>query len=126
MSIHARIDWKFKYKVSEVLTAARVKVRHHNSRLEYWTAETKKREKALRDKGISFRESVAGGSTSNVYRQEPDVDRTLHVNFIEAQARVKNHTDQRDTYQIWVRVLTRQIKSSSLDLTMEDVVFFGL
>jgi hypothetical protein len=48
--------WAFRYKPSEVLAAAKDRVKHHIERGKFWSEEHDKAEEQLKKKGFEYRE----------------------------------------------------------------------
>lgn len=120
-----RQDWTFKYTASEILTAAASRGTYHSGRLDHWVERQTVAEAELKESGLRIREAAAPGSTSNSYRGQPVWDNEKLKVFDEAQDKVREHQTKRDEYARWVQVLGRA-GEEKLDLTVDDIAYFGL
>lgn len=118
--------WGFRYKPAEVLAAAKDRVRHHTERGKWWTDEYNKAEDQLKKKGFEYRERQYSS-------HEPQIqivgDPELAQRVAECRAKIAEHRQKQGLYETWVRALkakTERQPGEELDLTINDVVFFGL
>lgn len=127
-------SWLFERNVSMVLAAAQEKERWHESRLAHWRAELNTRDQRLRTDGIIVEDPsqpVALASqyaASSISPNTPrlQVDHAMQQAVAEAQRKIAEHSDKRDTYTRWVRLLEAEDGARSLALTFEDAEFFNL
>ncbi len=117
--------WAFRYKPSEVLAAAKERVKHHIDRGEWWTSEYNKAEELLKKKGFEYREHRSS--------YEPQIqivgDPELAQRVAHCRQKVAEHREKQRLYETWVRALkakTERQPGEELELTINDVVFFGL
>ena len=117
--------WVFRYKPSEVLAAAKDRVKHHIARGKSWMEEHDKAEEQLKKKGFEYRERPTS--------YEPHVqivgDPELAQRVAECRRKIAEHREKQRLYETWVRALkakTERQPGEELELTINDVVFFGL
>ena len=117
--------WVFRYRPAEVLAAAKERVKHHIDRGKFWTDEYNKAEEQLKKKGFEYRERQTS--------YEPQVqivgDPELAQRVGECRRKMAEHREKQKLYETWVRALkakTERQPGEDLELTLNDVVFFGL
>jgi hypothetical protein len=120
-----RESWVFRYKPSEVLEAARSRVKHHVARGKFWMEEHQKAEEKLKKKGFEYRERPTS--------YEPQVqivgDPELAQRVTECRRKISEHRQKQELYETWVRALKAKVDrqpGEELELTINDIVFFGL
>lgn len=120
-----RRNWKFSFKVADVLAAAEKKLDHHLQRITFWNDQLEKAQRDLKDKGAEFREQpVTGGSHVALVI---DPERQNRVN--QCASKKNQHQDQANEYTVWVRALRlseQNAPRSYIDLDAQDIAFFGL
>ena len=117
-----RGNWLFQYEVGEVADAALAKLKYHKERLEFWRAEREKAVTAVKDAGHEVREyEVTGGKDVQVV-----VDQTLLARLGQCNQKIREHLTKVKEYRQWVATLETQRRSESIDLHMDDALFFGL
>jgi ribosome-associated translation inhibitor RaiA len=124
-TVDRRQEWVFRYRLAEVFAAAKERVEHHIARGEWWTKEGNKAEAQLRKRGFEYRERPTS------YESEVQIvgDPELALRAAECRRKIAEHREQQMKYETWVRVLKRQTKRQAggeLELTINDIVFFGL
>lgn len=119
-----RYEWSFFYSVEEVCKAARVQKEYHEGRRDWWEAELAKAEATLKEKGLEYRESHYTGG----HRLEAVLDPQLKTRVEECRQRRDEHENKRKEFHRWERSLAHEMesRSSDLQLTIDDVEFFGL
>ncbi len=117
--------WVFRYKPTEVLAAAKERVKHHIQRGKWWTENYRQAEDKLKKKGFEYRERE--------YSNEPRIqivgDPELAQRVAECRVKMAEHREKQELYETWVRALktkTERQPGEELELTINDVVFFGL
>jgi hypothetical protein len=117
--------WVFRYKPSEVLAAAKDRVKHHIARGKFWMEEHEKAEEQLKKKGFEYRERPTS--------YEPQVqivgDPELAQRVAECRRKIAEHRQKQELYETWVRALKAKVDrqpGEELELTINDIVFFGL
>ncbi len=123
--IDRRQIWVFRYKPSEVLAAAKARVKHHIARGEFWAKEHDRAEEQLKKKGFEYREHQMS--------YEPQIqivgDPELAQRVAECRKKIAEHREKQKLYETWVRALkakTERQPGEELELAINDVVFFGL
>jgi hypothetical protein len=118
--------WIFRYKPAEVLAATKERVKHHTERGEWWTSEYNKAEEQLKKKGFEYRERQGS-------YVEPQIqivgDPELAQRVAHCRQKIAEHREKQRLYETWVRTLkakTERQPGEELELTINDVVFFGL
>ncbi len=117
--------WTFKYKPTEVLAAAKDRVKHHIERGGFWTKERDKAEEQLKKKGFEYRERETSYEAHIQIVGDPE----LAQRVAECRRKVAEHREKQQLYDTWVRALkakTERQPGEELELTINDVVFFGL
>ena len=115
----------FLYRPTEVLAAAKERLKHHKAREDCWTQEYNKAQAQLKKKGFEYRERSSS--------HEPHVqivgDPELAQRVVECRGKIVEHRQHQKHYETWVRALkvkaSRQPKED-LELAINDVMFFGL
>jgi hypothetical protein len=117
--------WVFRYKPSEVLAAAKDRVKHHIARGKFWMEEHQKAEEQLKKKGFEYRERPTS--------REPEVqivgDPELAQRVAHCRRKIAEHRQEQELYETWVRALKAKVDrqpGEELELTINDIVFFGL
>jgi len=117
--------WAFRYKPAEVLAAAKERAKHHTERGEWWTSEYNRAEEQLKKKGFEYRERQSS--------YEPQIqivgDPELAQRVAHCRQKIAEHREKQKLYETWVRALnakTERQPDEELELTINDVVFFGL
>lgn len=117
--------WVFRYKPAEVLAAAQERVRHHTERGEWWTSEYRRAEEQLKEKGFEYRERQGSYESQIQIVGDPELARRVG----NCRQKVAEHREKQTLYETWVRALkakTDRQPGEELELTINDVVFFGL
>lgn len=127
MKMAKRQEWTFQYTAEELTTAATAKRDYHAGRVAHWIGEQESADADLRANGITIRDAVRVGAlgASNTYRQEPLIDNQKMRRLEEAQAKVQEHQSKTEDYERWLRAFERA-GGRTLELTVDDVDFFGL
>jgi hypothetical protein len=117
--------WTFRYKPTEVLAAAKERVKHHAERGKFWTSEYNKAEGQLKKKGFEYREREGS------YEHQIEIvgDPELGQRLANCRQKIAEHRKEQELYETWVRALkakTERQPGEELELTVNDVVFFGL
>jgi hypothetical protein len=117
--------WIFRYKPAELLAAANKKVTHHVQRGEWWTAEHTKAEEQLREKGFEYRERQTSLQSEIQIVGDPELaQRVAHC-----RRKIADHREEQRIFETWARALktkTERQPGEELELTIQDLVFFGL
>jgi len=115
-----RHQWTIPFHASQVARLAEARLAYHRVRLDAWEAEHKQAQSELQAKGVEVRSyDVTGGQ-----RQDVTIDPVLAKRLGECQAAIKKHQTAIDELERWHRVL-RDRDSITLDLTQDDLEFFG-
>ena len=117
--------WIFRYKPAELLAAANRKLTHHVQRGEWWAAEHNKAEEQLREKGFEYRER----QTSHESQIQIVGDPELAQRVAQCRRKIAEHREEQKVYETWARALktkTERQPGEELELTINDLVFFGL
>lgn len=117
--------WVFRYKPAEVLAAAQERVRHHTERGEWWTSEYERAEGQLKEKGFEYRERQGSYESQIQIVGDPELAKRVG----HCRQKVAEHREKQVLYETWVRALkakTDRQPGEELELTINDVVFFGL
>jgi hypothetical protein len=117
--------WVFRYKPSEVLAAAKERVKHHVQRGAWWIEEHNKAEDKLKKKGFEYRERESSYESHIQIIGDPE----LAQRVAECRKKVTEHREKQQLYETWVRALKTKRErqpGEELELTISDVVFFGL
>jgi hypothetical protein len=115
----------FRYKPTEVLAAARERVTHHTERGDWWTKEYNRAEEQLKKKGFEYRERQTSYEPQIQIVGDPELaQRVAHCRQKSAE-----HREKQNMYETWVRALKAKAErqpGEEMELTINDVVFFGL
>ena len=117
--------WVFRYKPSEVLAASKERVKHHIQRGKWWTAEHDKAEDQLKKKGFEYRERQSSYEPRIQIVGDPELAKRV----AECREKIAEHREMEKLFETWVRALeakTERQPGEELELTINDVVFFGL
>jgi hypothetical protein len=123
--IDRREVWAFRYKPAEVLAAAQERVTHHTNRGKWWTSEYNKAEEQLKEKGFEYRERESSYERGIQIVGDPDLSQQV----AHCRQKIAEHREKQTLYETWVRALkakTERQPGEELELTINDVVFFGL
>lgn len=131
-----RDNWEFAFDIDTLIDAAIDKVDWHGNKLEYYKSETEKAEKDLRENGVEVRESL---NLRNTYSTQQNlnivVDPQKQHHLEACQAKVREHQEKLHEYETWVRAfeakktgwwVSKTAKDRILNLTIDDIKFFGL
>ncbi len=120
-----RAAWEFPFPAQAVAKAAEQQRQHHARRMAWWEKTARTVEATLRKKGFEYRErEVTGGA-----RLEVVGDPELVKRIGEAKRKIREHRESARTYATWTRALktvSRRPGGQPLQLTIGDILFFGL
>jgi hypothetical protein len=117
--------WAFRYKPAEVLAAAEERVKLHTERVNWWTSEYNRAEEQLKKKGFEYRERQYTGEHQIQIVGDPE----LAQRVVLCRQKIAEHRETQKLHETWVRALTAKTQrqpGEELELTINDVVFFGL
>ena len=120
-----RQTWIFHYKPVEVLAAVKEKVTHHAERGDFWTKEYAKAETQLKEKGFEYRERQSSYETQVQIVGDPE----LAQRVTDCRRKIAEHREMQKLYETWAKALetkTERQPGEDLELSINDVVFFGL
>lgn len=125
-----REQWKFNYKVCDILEAANYKVDWHKGRHDWWVAKKKEVLDKIRQEGLEIDESVAADQfssykISNTGRQTQVLIRDdLMRDLNECSSKTEEHKNKIASYEAWVAVLSAQPENNMLELDQSDWLYF--
>jgi Zn-finger domain-containing protein len=113
-----RETWIFRYRITDVRAAARKKGAVSQK-------EAKKAELAVKEKGLEYRPRMTtSGNDFEIVGDPNAISR-----FRECKHKVRQHTRDFETYEMWDRALAshaRRNPKAELELKISDILFFGL
>ncbi len=100
-------------------------VSNHSIRGQFWDEEYTKAEKQLKKKGFEYRDRQSSYETQVEIVGDPE----LAQRVADCRRKIGEHREMQKLYETWVRALeakTERQPGEELELTINDVVFFGL
>ena len=94
-----RDNWEFQFTVAEVMTGVTKKIDHHSTRQAWWENEL---EQAEASEGRRERRNSVGEEL--VVVGDPELANRVK----ECSKSIRRHTDRRQDYETWHRVLASQ------------------
>lgn len=123
-----RKDWNFEYAAATLADAAGAKLRHHQSRLDFWKTRKNEVFGLIRSEGLEVDEKISLG-----YRhpKERDWERGAQVlvrndlqkDLDECLEKLAYHTGRIDDYDGWRQMLAAN-PASQLELDIDDWLYF--
>ena len=110
---------------STISTSLLSAIEHHSGRRKWWESEYSKAEDQLKEKGFEYRKR------QDTYEPGLQIvgDPELAQRAAECRQKVAEHRERNELYETWIRALAARTERQSeeeLELTINDVVFFGL
>ncbi len=123
-----REDWEFSYQAAKVAMAAKAKISHHESRLDFWKKAREDIIARIRSEGIEVDEKIVLLYSNPKHRDwdqagEVMIRNDLRKELVECYKKLAYHTGRRDGYDGWAQVLDAN-PESSLALDIDDWLFF--
>ena len=123
-----RKEWKFRYNAKQLVEAARLKLEHHNARLDVWKDKREQLIAEIRESGIEVTEKAALTMRTAKMRDYEDGGNVMIRNDLskalsETYEKLAYHTGLRDTYDGWHQSLLAN-SDNSFDLDIDDWLFF--
>ena len=120
-----RDNWEFQFTVAEVMKGVTKKIDHHSTRQAWWENELEQAEAGLKDRGFEYRERRNSAGEELVVVGDPELANRVK----ECSKSIRRHTDRRQDYETWHRVLaSQQAKKDTVFLPLKygDIEYFGL
>lgn len=123
-----RDEWTFEYTGKKLAAAAKARLNHHQTRMDYWKGEKEEVMATIRKEGLEIDEKqalqLAHPKASEWERGAQVMIRVdLQNNLSECLKKLGYHARQVADYQGWVQVLDAS-PDAALRLDHEDYLFF--
>lgn len=125
--MNQRNNWTFRFDARTLSKAAKEKIEHHEGRLRFWESELEKADISLRETGVEFRETphVNNSYSTTMQNVQVIVDPQKQAHLSNCQTKVRDHQFKVHDYGTFLRAFETNPRAE-LDLTVEDMEFFGL
>lgn len=124
-----RDDWKFPYRVNQLLEGAKSKVAFYEDRVKYWEGKRTEVMTKIKAEGIEVEESVAADDKayfSNTRHRGPvvSVRNDLAADLQECHQKIADHRQHVAVYDGWLAMLKDRPADEVLQLEHDDWLFF--
>ena len=117
-----RNEWLFRYTLGDLHAAAIERLRHHTERREWWDTEYRKAAEGAKAAGVEVREyDVTGGKNAQMV-----IDPSWQNRLNECSQKREAHRKRAEEYAQWVAVLASQSQGNTLDVQLDDALYFGV
>lgn len=123
-----RKDWKFEYTAARLAEAAEVKIKHHQTRFEFWRGKREEVLARIRAEGLEIDEKIVMGDQSPKARDWERANRVsirddLRQHLDECLDKLRAHTEWLAQYDGWNQLLNAN-PEQRVALDIEDWLFF--